>query len=109
MYTVHVRFEQVDMQPIILKGVDHGRTILELLLANNIELNHECGGICSCTTCHVHIENGMNHVEEKSRREEDVLRMKLHDRHNATRLSCQALITEGHGSIDILIPTQTTR
>jgi ferredoxin, 2Fe-2S len=107
MYTVHVKFVQEKLNPVVLKNVEYGQTLLELLLANKIELDHECGGVCSCTTCHVYVEKGLRHIEEKSRREVDFINKKIDTRLISSRLSCQALILEGSGEIEIVIPDQT--
>ena len=106
MYTVHVKFGEKNLHPVVLKNVEYGQTLLELLLKNKIELNHECGGVCSCTTCHVYVENGMMHIEEKSKREDDFINKKIDKRLNSSRLSCQALILEGGGEIKIIIPVK---
>jgi len=106
MYTVHVKFEQKNLHPVVLENVSYGQTLLELLLANKIALNHECGGVCSCTTCHVYVEKGMTHMEGISRREEDFVRKKVIRRSGTSRLSCQAVIAEGNGEIEIVVPDQ---
>jgi 2Fe-2S ferredoxin len=104
MYFVRVTFEGQNIHPIVLKDVVHGQTLLELLLAGNIEVRHECGGVCSCTTCHVHVKKGMTFIEEKSRREEDFIRNKIQGHSGTSRLSCQSLILDGNGEIEIVIP-----
>ena len=42
---------------------DHGKpgSLLDIALAHDIPLEHNCGGSCACTTCHV-IEIGRAHV-----------------------------------------------
>ncbi len=39
---------------------DHGRpgSLLDIALANDIHLEHNCGGSCACTTCHVIVREG---------------------------------------------------
>ena len=104
MYTVRVNFAEKNLHPVVLENVEYGQTILELLLANNVRLSHECGGVCSCTTCHVYVEKGMAHLDEMNRREEDFIQKKIPGRSTASRLSCQALIAEGNGEIELVIP-----
>ena len=31
--------------------IDSGHTVLEAALLNDIKLNHNCGGVCACSTC----------------------------------------------------------
>src|SRR5690349_1905239 len=33
-------------------------SILDVLLAHGVHLEHACGGNCACTTCHVIVKNG---------------------------------------------------
>lgn len=108
MYTVNVTFEGKNVQPVVLKNVEDGQTLLELLLANNIKIDHECGGICTCTTCHVYVKKGMSFIEDKSRRENDFIRKKIPGSLETSRLSCQALIMKGNGVIEITIPNDTS-
>ena len=35
-----------------------GDSILELAEKNGIDLDHACGGVCACSTCHVKITKG---------------------------------------------------
>ena len=39
---------------------DHGKpgSLLDIALANDIHLEHNCGGSCACTTCHVIVQRG---------------------------------------------------
>ena len=39
-----------------------GDTLLDAALENDLDLPHECGGNCTCTTCHVYIEEGGEHL-----------------------------------------------
>ncbi|MEK6584137.1 MAG: 2Fe-2S iron-sulfur cluster-binding protein, partial [Nitrospirota bacterium] len=59
-------------QDIIAEG-EEGKSILEIALEHEIELNHNCGGNCACTTCHVIIRNGMDNLSEAEDEENDML------------------------------------
>lgn len=106
MYTVKFNFEQKDLVPITLENVEEGQSLLELALKNDIELHHNCGGVCACTTCHLYVENGMEFLEELSDREEDFIDRAVSPKLNS-RLGCQSLINEGAGIIEVTIPDQT--
>lgn len=106
MYTVKFNFEQKDLEPITLENVEDGQSLLELALKNDIELHHNCGGVCACTTCHLYVENGMEYLEELSDREEDFIDRAVNPRLNS-RLGCQSLLNEGGGLIEVTIPDQT--
>ncbi|MFQ5580218.1 MAG: 2Fe-2S iron-sulfur cluster-binding protein [Nitrospiria bacterium] len=80
-----------------------GTTILDVALDNDIDLEHNCGGSCACTTCHVIIREGMTHLSEMEEDEEDRLDtaegLTLH-----SRLGCQARV---NGDVVVEIPKRT--
>lgn len=84
-----------------------GNTILEVALLNDIKLNHNCGGVCACSTCHVYIEKGMDSLEEITDKEEDFVDRARDPRLNS-RLSCQCDILDDDCEIEVLIPDQST-
>ncbi|HVT86484.1 MAG TPA: 2Fe-2S iron-sulfur cluster-binding protein [Chitinophagaceae bacterium] len=106
MYTLKFNFEQKDLQPLILENVEPGNSLLEIALMNDIELHHNCGGVCACTTCHLYIEKGMEHIEEISDREEDFIDRAVNPRLNS-RLGCQSVLLDGDGEIEVTLPDQT--
>jgi 2Fe-2S ferredoxin len=77
-----------------------GLSILETALANDIELEHACGGFCACTTCHVIVKQGGDNLSEMQFDEEDKLDLcegvTMH-----SRLGCQSRI---QGDIVVDIP-----
>ncbi|HYC40274.1 MAG TPA: 2Fe-2S iron-sulfur cluster-binding protein [Chitinophagaceae bacterium] len=106
MYSVKFNFEQKGLEPLTLEAVDPGQSLLELALKNDIELHHNCGGVCACTTCHVYVEKGMEYIDEITDREEDYIDRAVNPRLNS-RLGCQSLLLEGEGAIEVTIPDQT--
>ena len=105
MYTIHFRFLQPGIDPVAVDNLAPGQTLLEIALMNDIELHHNCGGVCSCTTCHLHVEKGMGFIDPAERREKDYLNRVI-GRDGNSRLGCQSLLIEGEGEIEILIPDQ---
>lgn len=106
MYTVKFKFEQKGLEPITLENVEPGQSLLELALTNDIELHHNCGGVCACTTCHLYIESGMDYIDEISDKEEDFIDRAVNPRLNS-RLGCQCVLQEGSGTIVVTLPDQT--
>src|SRR5688572_32797226 len=106
MYTVRFNFEQKGLEPVILTEVEPGQSLLELALRNDIDLHHNCGGVCACTTCHLYIEKGMDYIDEISDREEDFIDRAVNPRLNS-RLGCQSLLLEGDGEIEVILPDQS--
>lgn len=106
MYNIHFKFEEKGLEPITITNVPAGDSILEIALTNNIELHHNCGGVCACSTCHVYIQKGEDLLPELSDREEDFIDRAVDPRLNS-RLSCQCVLDGGSGDIEVLVPDQS--
>ena len=106
MYTIHYTFEEKDKQPITIENVEPGLSLLEVALLNNIDIHHNCGGVCACSTCHVYVNEGAQFVEEISDKEEDFIDRAKNPRIES-RLSCQCELQKGAGEIVITVPDQT--
>ena len=106
MYTIKYQFEQKGLEPITLDGIESGQSLLEVALKNDIELHHNCGGVCACSTCHLYVESGEGHLEELSDKEEDFIDRAVNPRLNS-RLGCQCVLLEGSGSVIVTLPDQT--
>lgn len=79
-----------------------GESLLEVALDNGINIEHACGGVCACSTCHVHVEQGMGELSEATEAEEDRVEEAPGLRRNS-RLSCQCQIV-GKGPIVVRVP-----
>ncbi len=81
-----------------------GTSLCNAMLDNGIEIEHACEKSCACTTCHVHVREGFDSLEESSELEDDYLD-KAWGLDMESRLSCQALV--GEESLVIEIPKYT--
>jgi ferredoxin, 2Fe-2S len=106
MYTITFKFEQKGKDPITLNNIEADQSILEVALKNNIDLHHNCGGVCACSTCHLYVERGDNFIEDLSDKEEDFIDRAVNPRINS-RLGCQCILQDGDGSITVTLPDQT--
>lgn len=106
MYTVTFKFEQKGLTPITLSNIESDQSLLEVALNNNIELHHNCGGVCACTTCHLYIEKGEVYIAELSDKEEDFIDRAINPKLNS-RLGCQSILQAGQGEIVVTLPDQT--
>jgi 2Fe-2S ferredoxin len=106
MYSIKIKFEQKGLEPITLTNIADDQSLLEVCLDNDIELHHNCGAVCACSTCHIYIDKGSDHLEELSDREEDFIDRAVNPRINS-RLGCQCIIQKGTGEIEITVPDQT--
>jgi 2Fe-2S ferredoxin len=80
-------------------------SVLDVLLGNGVHLEHACGGNCACTTCHVIVKGGEQHLSEAEENELDLLD-KAPGLTPTSRLGCQAVI-EHDCEITVLIPRFT--
>jgi 2Fe-2S ferredoxin len=78
-------------------------SVLDIATGAGIALDHACGGVCACSTCHVIVEAGTESFNEVSEAEEDMLD-NAPGLTNDSRLGCQA-ISRGEGPVRIRIPT----
>jgi 2Fe-2S ferredoxin len=106
MYSVTFKFEQRGLEPVTINNVDADQSILEVALTNDIELHHNCGGVCACSTCHLYVEKGEDFLEELSDKEEDFIDRAINPRLNS-RLGCQCVLQAGGGEIEVTLPDQT--
>ena len=79
-----------------------GEHLLEVAVENGINIEHACGAVCACSTCHVYVEQGMDEVSEPPEAEEDRVEEAPGLQMNS-RLSCQCEI-EGKGPIVVRVP-----
>lgn len=81
-----------------------GKSLCDIMLENDIDIEHACEKSCACTTCHVLVREGLSSLGEAEEKEEDLL-----DRawglEACSRLSCQAMV--GDTDLVIEIPKYT--
>ena len=104
MATITFKFEEKGKQPETHE-IFQGEAILDVALYNNIPLNHNCGGVCGCSTCHVYVENGEELFPEMSDREEEYVDRARDPKYNS-RLACQCKLAE-EGDLVVVIPDQS--
>ena len=102
VFDVTFFFEEEPHKSVSVTAVE-GESILEIALENEIDLHHNCGGVCACSTCHVYIEKGMENLPEISDKEEDFVDRAINPRLES-RLACQCLIG---GPVSVRIPDQS--
>lgn len=107
MAIVKFTFEDKNIPAQEVKGMV-GDNILDLAEDNGMHINSNCGMVCACSTCHVYIESGEEHLTEISDKEEDFIDRAL-DPRIESRLSCQCKIEEDNEDtvIEVLVPDQS--
>ena len=77
-----------------------GQTVAEVLLENEVKIEHACELSCACTTCHVIVRKGFNSLDFASEEEEDMLD-KAWGLEAESRLSCQAVVESDELEIEL--------
>jgi 2Fe-2S ferredoxin len=99
-----VRFIQPDGSVSEVEAVS-GDSIMETAIDNDIDgIIAECGGACSCATCHVYVDEAwLDKIPPPDALEDGMLDCVL-DRHPNSRLSCQIRLTDDLDGITVRIP-----
>jgi 2Fe-2S ferredoxin len=74
-------------------------SLLDIALGAGVDLEHACGGVCACSTCHVIVKEGLNSCNEGTDDEFD----QLEEAPGITlqsRLACQCV---PNGTKDLLV------
>ncbi len=80
--------------------VNSGTSICDALLSVHIHIEHACEKSCACTTCHVHVREGIDSLDDATDLEEDFLD-KAWGVDPDSRLSCQAIVEDEDLVIEI--------
>jgi ferredoxin, 2Fe-2S len=99
-----ITFIQADGSEHVVDGTV-GVSLMETALHNGIRgLLAECGGACSCATCHVYIDaQWLSTVGGPAGIEQDMLEMVV-DRAASSRLACQVLVKDDCDGLVVRIP-----
>ena len=96
--------ETVEVDPEELPYGRDGRpgSILDIALAHGIDLDHACGGVCACSTCHVVVREGGESMNPATDDEEDQLD-NAPGLEPGSRLGCQA-VPDGSRDVVVEVP-----
>ena len=76
-----------------------GQTLLEAARDLRVDIDHFCGGRCSCGTCRVKIVGEPRHLSRRDLNEEVTLGIQAQQR--GDRLACQAVVL---GPVKVEVP-----
>jgi 2Fe-2S ferredoxin len=77
-------------------------SLLDVALGHGVEIDHACGGVCACSTCHVIVKDGLDSCNEPSDAEEDQLDNAYGVRAQS-RLACQC-VPRGTKDLLVIVP-----
>ena len=99
-----VTFVQKDGSPSEVNAVV-GDSVMETAIDNDIDgIVAECGGACSCATCHVYVESDwLDKLPPPDSLEDGMLDCVI-DRRPNSRLSCQIRVSDEIDGIVVRVP-----
>ena len=77
-------------------------SILNAALDAGIDMEHSCGGVCACSTCHIIVRQGFESCSEATDDEEDMLDL-APGLEPQSRLACQC-VPNGTQAVIVEIP-----
>ncbi len=82
-----------------------GQSVMQAAIDNNVTgILADCGGCCSCATCHCYVGSAWVGMFAPASPEEAELVSYAFDPLPASRLSCQLVLTNAHDGIEIGLP-----
>ncbi|MBK7579457.1 MAG: 2Fe-2S iron-sulfur cluster binding domain-containing protein [Myxococcales bacterium] len=85
-----------------------GQSILEASTSCGAPEGSRCGGVRACSTCHVYVHSGAEHLNEVSDDEQELLELSARELRPSSRLGCQARVI-ADAQIEIEISDESFR
>ncbi len=81
-----------------------GRSLMEIIRDNDLEIEAICGGCCSCATCHVFVDREwQDKLPARTEEEYELVSSTEHFDEESSRLSCQIPFTEELSGIKVIV------
>jgi len=102
---VHINFVEADGRTFEVDAPE-GWSLMEAAFHNGVEgIEAECGGSCTCATCHVYVdERYLDKLKPVQPNEDEMLECTATERLPTSRLSCQIELTDALDGIVVNIP-----
>lgn len=84
-------------------GTGLPQSVLDVALAAGVDIDHACGGVCACSTCHIYVLEGEKTCSTAQESELDMLDLAPDLKRNS-RLACQC-VPNGESDLVIEIPS----
>ena len=83
-----------------------GRSVMEAAIHGNVRgIDAECGGCCSCATCHVYVdESYLPLIPAADEMEDELLQGVASERRPQSRLSCQLIVSPALDGLTVSVP-----
>jgi len=103
MPTIHYILQDGSSRSIEAKA---GSSVMENAIRGNVRgIDAECGGSCSCATCHVYVDDAyLDRLPPPDDMESDLLDGVASERRPGSRLSCQLSMTAELDGLTVRVP-----
>ncbi len=89
-----------------LEGIE-GWRVMEIIRDYGLPIKAECGGCCTCATCHVYVDKEWLDKLYPMRDDEQDALDNAFDVHDNSRLSCQILMSESLDGLKVTLAPGT--
>lgn len=83
-------------------GTGRPGSLLAIAMQAGVKVDHACGGVCACSTCHVLVRQGQDALNPATEAEEDMLD-NAPGLEGCSRLACQA-VPDGSRDLVVEVP-----
>src|SRR4051812_28567903 len=77
-------------------------SVLDIALGAGIDIDHVCGGMCACTTCHIKVIQGGDSCSPPTEDERDMLET-VRNWDARSRLGCRC-VPDGSADLVVVVP-----
>ena len=86
-----------------------GWRIMEIIKEHGLDIKAECGGCCSCATCHVYVDENWLDKLHDARDDEVEMLDEAFDVEDNSRLSCQLLFSKELDGLQVTLAAGTEK
>jgi 2Fe-2S ferredoxin len=99
-----ITFIQHDSMSQVIE-IKSGQTIMEAAVKANVaNIDADCGGACSCATCHVHVDEGWTELIGRPSEIEAAMLEFAENVESGSRLACQIKVTDALDGLVLRVP-----
>jgi 2Fe-2S ferredoxin len=90
-------------------NANSGQSVMQVAMSNRVPgIIADCGGSCSCATCHVYVDEAwLGRIPAATSAEKDMIDCALHVQDNS-RLSCQIEVKDELDGLVVRLPESQT-
>lgn len=106
MHRRKITFIDKDGDAHVIEVAD-GDNLLDIAIANDIEMEGACGGSCACSTCHVIVQSDHYDVMDEPDDDENDMLDQAFGLTETSRLGCQVKMSKELDGLVVRLPLMT--